>query len=154
MKTIIVYKSYHQMNTEKIAKAMAEVMDAKLVKVGEISPEELIEYELIGFGSGIYGGNYHKDLIEFIDSMPSMNRNVFIFSTSGQISDDYNNLIKVKLAGKGCKIVGEFASLGEVSTLKFNLNLKGPLGWILGKNKGHPDRKDLENARVFARNLI
>jgi len=53
--------------------------------------------------------------------MPPMNRDVFIFSISGGLSDDYNNLIKVKLAGKGCKVVDEFASLCEVSPLKFNL---------------------------------
>jgi len=35
-------------------------MGAELVKVGEIYPEELVEYESIGFGSGIYGGSYIK----------------------------------------------------------------------------------------------
>jgi hypothetical protein len=55
MKTIIVYKSYHRMNTEKVAKAIAEVMNAQLTKVEDVRQEELAEYDLIGFGSGIYG---------------------------------------------------------------------------------------------------
>jgi flavodoxin len=49
------------MNTERIAKAMTEVMGAELVKVGEILPEKLIEYELIGFSSG-KDWPYKKDL--------------------------------------------------------------------------------------------
>ena len=43
------------MSTEKIAKAMAETMNAKLVKVEDAQAEDLADYDLIGFGSGIYG---------------------------------------------------------------------------------------------------
>jgi flavodoxin len=35
MKTLIIYKSYHHLSTEKIVKAMAESMNAKLVKVDD-----------------------------------------------------------------------------------------------------------------------
>ncbi|MGZ7068991.1 MAG: flavodoxin domain-containing protein, partial [Methanobacterium sp.] len=54
-----------------------------LVKVDEVTPEKLAKYDLIGFGSGIYGYKHHKELIEFIEKMSSINKNVFIFSTSG-----------------------------------------------------------------------
>jgi hypothetical protein len=30
----------------------------------------------------------------------------------------------------------------------------GPLAFIFGKNKGHPDEKDLKNARKFAKHLL
>lgn len=56
------------METEKLAKAMAESMGAKLVKADEIATEELVEYELIGFGSGIYAFNKNNDLIGFIET--------------------------------------------------------------------------------------
>lgn len=49
------------MNTEKIAKVMAEALNAKLVKVEDIQPEELADYDLIGFGSGIYGYKHHQN---------------------------------------------------------------------------------------------
>jgi flavodoxin len=61
--TLIVYKSYHRMNTEKVAKAMTEAMNAQLTKVEDARPEALAEYDLIGFGSGIYGLKHHKALI-------------------------------------------------------------------------------------------
>ncbi len=54
MKTLIIYISIHHSNTERIAKAMAEILDAKLVKSNEVHINDLLEYDLIGFGSGIY----------------------------------------------------------------------------------------------------
>lgn len=154
MKTLIIYKSVHRMNTEKVAKAMAEAMDAKLAKVEDVKPEELAGYDLIGFGSGIYGYQHHKDLIGLIEKMPPMDKKVFIFSTSGNFRDRHHNLIKEKLAEKGCMVVGEFTCFGEFSPLGFFINLPGPLVFIGGKNKGHPDEKDLENARAFAKGLL
>jgi len=38
--------------------------------------------------------------------------------------------------------------------LGLNRDFKAPLGWIVGINKGHPDEKDLENARTFAKSLL
>ena len=155
MKTLIIYKSYHHMSTEKIAKAMAETLNAKLGKVDDAKPEDLAEYDLIGFGSGIYIYKHHKDLIEFIENMPSMNdKKVFIFSTSGNYRERHHNLIKEKLNEKGCKIIGDFTCFGEFRPLGFNLNVNGPLAFIFGKNKGHPDEKDLENAQEFAKSLL
>ncbi|MBM4242063.1 MAG: flavodoxin [Euryarchaeota archaeon] len=154
MNALIIYKSYHNMNTEKVAMAMAEAINAKLVKVEYAQPEELDEYDLIGFGSGIYAGRPHKDIFAFVERMPPMEKKVFVFSTSGTYRDDYHNPLKEKLVGKGCEIVGEFNCYGEVRLLNFNLDLKGPLGWFLGKNKGHPDKEDLKNARNFAKGLL
>lgn len=154
MKALIIYKSTHRTSTEKIARAMAESIGAKLVKAGEVTQEGLAEYELIGFGSGIYNLRHHKDILEFVDKMPSMNKNVFVFSTTGNIRDVNHRLIKEKLMEKGCKVVGEFTCFGEFSPLGFFVNLPGPLVFIGGKNKGHPDSKDLENARMFAKSMV
>ena len=71
MKNIIILYSYHHNNTEKIAKVFAKVLDAQIKTPEQIDPEKLLEYDLIGFGSGIYGEkitkhclilliNYHK----------------------------------------------------------------------------------------------
>jgi flavodoxin len=155
MKTIIVYKSYHRMNTEKVAKAMAEAMNAQLTKVEDVRPEALVEYDLIGFGSGIYGLKHHKALIELIEAMPAMDKNVFVFSTTGNFREVNHQLIKEKLIVKGFHIVGEFTCFGEFAgALRLNRDWKGALAFIGGKNKRHPDKKDLENARAFAKSLL
>jgi len=154
MKILIVYRSYHRMNTQKVARAMAEATGATLVTVDEVRPEDLDGYDLVGFGSGIYGGKHHKDLFALVEKMPSEEgRKVFVFSTSGLMKDEFHRPLRDALAGKGYRIVGEFQCPGEVSPLGFNLNLKGGLGWLAGKNKGHPDGKNLTDARTFARGL-
>jgi flavodoxin len=154
MKTLIVYKSVHRKSTEMIAKAMAEAMNARLASVEDVKPEELTGYDLIGFGSGIYNLKHHKVLIEFVEDMPPMKKDVFVFSTTGNFRDVNHRLIKEKLTEKGCKVVGEFACFGLFSPLGFNADLPGPLVFIGGKNRGHPDAKDLEDARAFAKGLL
>ena len=54
MKSVLIVFSYHHKNTEKIAKVMAKILDASIKSPMEINPQELQEYDLIGFGSGIY----------------------------------------------------------------------------------------------------
>jgi flavodoxin len=144
MNVLIIYKSYHRMNTEKVAKAMAETMNATLQKVEEANPEDLSKYDLIGFGSGIYAGKYHKDMVSLVEKMSRLEKNVFLFSTAGKPQEKYELAIKALLIGKGCRIVGEFRCPGVVG---------GPLGISLS-NKGHPDEKDLADARAFANGLL
>ena len=117
MNVLIIYKSYHRMNTEKVAKAMAETMNATLQKVEEAKPEDLSKYDLIGFGSGIYGGKYHKDMVSLVEKIPRMEKNVFLFSTSGKPQEKYEQAIKALLIGKGCRIVGEFRCPGQSAVL-------------------------------------
>jgi flavodoxin len=143
MKTLIIYKSYHKLNTEKIAKVMVEAMNAKLVKVEDVKSEDLAKYDLIGFGSGIYASKFHKKIYEFIGKMSSMNKNVFIFCTSASGKFGEKDLIKEKLSEQGCKVIGEFNCFAEFR----------PLCLKLGK-MGHPDAKDLEDARKFGKGLL
>ncbi len=60
MKSIIFLYSYHNHNTEKVAKAIAPILDAEIKWPDDVNPEELQEYDLVGFGSGLYGGVFHK----------------------------------------------------------------------------------------------
>jgi menaquinone-dependent protoporphyrinogen IX oxidase len=57
MKSLIVLLSYHHKNTEKIAEAMASILDAEIKTPQQIDPGRLSEYDRVGFGSGIYLGN-------------------------------------------------------------------------------------------------
>ncbi|MGZ4933876.1 MAG: flavodoxin domain-containing protein [Halobacteriota archaeon] len=69
MITSIVYLSYHLHNTEKVAQVMAEELEAELVSVSEEQPNAVIENDIIGFGSGIYGMKFHKTFIEFVEAL-------------------------------------------------------------------------------------
>ena len=62
MKTAIIYKSVHRGNTKKIAEAMAEPLEADLFDLKDANNDIIKEYDLIGFGSGIYYYRPHKKL--------------------------------------------------------------------------------------------
>jgi flavodoxin len=143
MKILIIYKSYHRMNTEKVAKAMAEAVDATMVKAEDTRIDDLARYDLIGFGSGIYGGRPHKSLFTLIEKMTPMDKKAFIFSTSGGPKEEYHRLLRERLTAIGYHIVGEFQCPGQSGLFGFTL-----------ANKGHPDEKDLQNAQAFARSLL
>lgn len=96
MKTLIIYKSYHKMNTEKIAKVMAQEMNANLAKVEDVKPEDFEKYDLIGFGSGIYAKVFHKKIYKFIEKMPCITKDVFVFSTSADPNMKHQIPRKVK----------------------------------------------------------
>jgi len=158
MKTLIICISMHHGNTERIAKAMAEILDAKLVKSNEVHINDLLEYDLVGFGSGIYFGKHHKSLLRLVDEFPTFKgKKGFIFSTSG-VSNAVNLLHNIRLRmshfhvplrkslmNKGFEIVGEFDCRG--------FDTIGPFKVIGGVSKSRPNKKDIKKAENFAMNL-
>lgn len=144
---LIIYVSIHHGNTEKIARAMAEVLNAKLVKPWEVGPKDVLKYDLIGFGSGIYFWRHHRALFELMDKMPNARgKKAFIFSTAGLDIPVVNHLaLRRALKRKGFKIVGEFSCRGW--------DTNGILAKIGGINKGRPNEKDIERAKKFAKTL-
>ncbi len=150
MKSLLVLYSYHHNNTEKIANVFAKVLDAQIKSPQQINLEELQEYSLIGFGSGIYGEKHHKLLLDLADNLPQVsNKMAFIFSTSAIMGKDKvakdHLLLREKLQSKGYKIVDEFSCKG------FNTN--SFMKYFGGMNKGRPNAEDLKHAEVFAQNL-
>ena len=150
MKSLLVLYSYHHNNTEKIAKVFAKVFDAQIKTPQQINPEELQEYSLIGFGSGIYSAKHHETLLDLAEKLPQINnREAFIFSTSAimgkaKVAKDHSTL-REKLESKGYMIVDEFACKG------FNTN--SFLKYFGGMNKGRPNAEDLKAAEEFAQKL-
>jgi flavodoxin len=69
MRVLIICQSIHHQNTLKIAQILAQDLKAKLVKPQDIKPEEVLNYDLVGFGSGIYFGKHHKNLLELVDKL-------------------------------------------------------------------------------------
>ncbi len=150
MKTLLVLYSYHHHNTEKIAKIFTKVLDAEIKTPNEVKPEILPDYDLIGFGSGIYSAKHDESLLELADKLPQVTgMKVFLFSTAGitgksKALKDHLTL-REKLEDKGFTIVDEFQCKG------FNTN--SFLRFFGGMNKGRPNAKDLENAKDFAMKL-
>lgn len=144
MKTLIICISIHHGNTKKIAKTMAEVLDAEVLEPANIEVSRLDKYELIGFGSGIYGWKHHNSLSTLIDKLPHTNKKAFIFSTRGNFIrlvplENYHKDIRNRLLEKEFEIIGEFSCLG--------FDTSGPLRFVGGKNKEHPQWRRLRQSK-------
>ena len=148
---LVIVDSYHHCNTAKIAREFAKVLNAQVKRPGEAILEELQDYDLIGFGSGIEGGKHYKPLLDFADKLQKAdNKKGFIFSTSAiqgkaKVAKDHS-MLRQKLQSKGYFIAGEFSCRG------FNTN--SFLKYFRGMNRGKPDSEDLKHAGDFALNLL
>jgi|Deesub1362A_J573_1020465.scaffolds.fasta_scaffold03786_4 flavodoxin len=133
------------MNTEKVAKVIADVLQADLKEPKETEVEDLSSYDLIGFGSGIYFSKHHRELLEFAERLPRAKKKAFIFSTAGFPSTKWHGVLREILKSKGFEILGEFCCRG--------FNTHSILRFIGGMNKGRPNEEDLEKARKFAEEI-
>jgi len=147
VKSLIILMSYHHMNTEKIARVFAKVLDAEIRTPRQVTPEEIGGYDLIGFGSGIYSGRHHQDLLDLADKLPpAPGTKAFIFSTSAimgkeKVAKDHARL-REKLQSKGYVILDEFSCKG------FNTN--SFLKYFGGMNRGRPNADDFLHTEEFA----
>ena len=151
MKALLVVFSYHHKNTEKIAKAIAKVLDGQIKTPEQVDYGKLRQYDLIGFGAGIDSGKHYKPLLDLADKLPQIDgKQAFIFSTAGltgekKLAKDHSTL-REKLESKGYLVVDEFQCKG------FNTN--SFLKFFGGMNKGRPNSKDIKHAEEFANNLV
>jgi flavodoxin len=161
MKCLLVVFSYHHKNTEKVAKVFGRILNAQIKTPREIDPDELQEYGLVGFGSGIYSAKHHRSVLDLADRLPLVTeRRAFIFSTCGapmrimerdkaefekHVFENHSSL-RSKLQSRGYIIIDEFSCAG------FNTN--SFLRFLGGMNKGRPNAEDLKNAEEFAQNLM
>lgn len=146
MVTLIIFQSVHHSNTEKVAKAMADSLGCDTIRAGELGDRSVEDYDLVGFGSGIFYGKHHRSILDFAEKLVgNPGGRAFVFSTAGFSMKRNHNHLKRILSKRGYDIVDEFSCKGHDSW--------GPYKFIGGINKRRPNDKDLENAREFAQRL-
>jgi flavodoxin len=150
MKALIIYISVHHGNTERVARVMANILEANLLPVKQVDASILEQYDLIGFGSGIYFGKHHNSLLDFVDKLPMIrNKKAFIFSTSGlrkmRFIHNFDKPLKEKLQRKGFDIIGEFSCRGYDTSQAAII--------VGGINRDRPNAKDLKQTEDFASGL-
>ena len=154
VKSIVVVFSYHHRNTEKIANACAKVLGAEVKTPQQVKPEEIAEYDLVGFGSGIYSATFDASVLDLANRLPDASgKKAFLFSTygapgafaGGDFVKNNHSQIREKLQAKGYTVIGEFGCAGW--------NTNSFLKYFGGLNKGRPNAEDLKNAEAFAREM-
>lgn len=147
MKILIIAKSRHYDNTLKIAEAMCEAAPATLVNFDDVNNYKLDDYDIIGFGSGIYFGKHDKELMKFVAGLHNDNAYTFVFSTSGSKNFERNNASLINLLKSKNKVVlGSFGCLGLDKFFIFALGG--------GINKGKPDTDDFDAAQQFICEIV
>jgi len=151
MKTLIIYNSFHHQNTEKITNEIAQVLGAEIAKPETVKIEELGNYDLIGFGSGVYLSKPHRSLFQLIDQLPLQNnKKAFIFFTSGlfpiKFINDFQTPLLRALENKGFAVISGFNCRGW--------DTYGLMKYLGGINRQNPNEKDLQKARDFAQKLL
>jgi flavodoxin len=155
VRSLVVVVSYHHHNTEKIANACATVLGARVTTPREVQPGEVAEYDLVGFGSGIYDATFHASLLDLADRLPEAGTTkAFLFSTygapgiaaGGDFVTNNHAQIRERLEAKGYTVIGEFGCAGW--------NTNSFLKYFGGLNRGRPNADDLRNAEAFAREML
>lgn len=155
VKSLVIVFSYHHGNTEKIACAMADVLGAPMKTPQQVTPEEIGEYDLVGFGSGIYSATFDPSVLAIADRLPqSPGKRSFLFSTYGApgfianrefIANNHAEMRK-RLQARGYAVIGDFGCAGW--------NTNSFLKYFGGLNRGRPDANDLVNAEAFALEMM
>lgn len=147
MKTAIIFYSRHHENTKKLLEAIknASSDEIDLFDISESAPQNLEEYDRIGFASGIYYSKFEKRVLEFAKNNTPDGKKVFFIYTYGAEKSGYTKAIREALSGKSAKILGEYGCLG--------FDTFGPFKLIGGIAKNHPNSTDISGAVSFYNNL-
>lgn len=146
MESLIVCVSIAHGNTRLVADRMADVLHAEVVEPEAVDLEALHQYDLVGFGSGIYFMAVHPRLWRLVRRLPRVDGvRAFTFFTSGAPEVPlvgYSRPIRRHLASKGFGMLDSFSCRG--------FDTVGPLQLLGGFNKGRPNDRDLDRAEAFA----
>ena len=143
MKTLIIVSSTYLGNTLKVAKAMAQELNATIKYPKEVNLSDISSYDLIGLGSGINFASHNKEIISLVEELSIAGKKIFIFSTRCRpILGSYHKKLKLLIAQKKGILLGEFSCVGFDRT--------GPWVGMNGYNKNRPNEKDLFKSTLFA----
>ena len=147
MKTIVIY-STKTGNTKKVALEIAQELNCQAISISEtsdLSTISLRDFDPVFLGTWIRGGEPSPDMLKFLNQL-----------------DQHDNQRKFALfmtwAGGGKSDVLAFKRVKQLLEVKHQKLLDDYfrcLGQTFGlRARGHPDEKDLADARKWARSKI
>ena len=146
MNILIVYHSEHHGNTKKLLDAIARQGGVTLLDASAGSFTACEDYDIIGFASGIYYHNFHKDVLAWAEKFLPEGKTVFFLYTCGVKRKCYTNAISRIAAGKRAQIVGVYSCPGY--------DTFGPFKLVGGIAKNRPNAADMDGAVRFLEGLL
>ena len=123
-------------NTKKVAEAIAAELDVNAEDVR--TKGGLAKDSFLFLGSGRYFPLPGRGFKKFVARNDFDGRQVALFGTSGEGKGHEVEALEKMVTAKGAKVMGKFYCKGK---------------FLFFINRKHPDNKDLENAKKFAREL-
>lgn len=140
MANLIVYDSQYG-NTQKIAEAIAEIVNGTAIKAQEFKPELLKGVSLLIVGSPIHGWKPSEATLNFLASLSRE-------SLKGMNVAAFDTRIKMFFAGSASdKIDKQLVALGGRS-------IAPPAKFIVKGKEGPLLEGELENAKHWARHIL
>ena len=146
MKIAIIYYSNHHFNTMKVVNSLAKSFEITVIDTDDTDTENLEEYDIIGFASGIYNSSFHRSVIDFLTKNLPENKKVFFLYTCSTKRKGYTKTITKAALDKNAEIIGEHGCLG--------FGTYGGNKFLGGIAKGHPDGMDIMEANRFFKSII
>lgn len=150
MKTLIICFSQTG-NTRKIAECirqgmMEETQDCRILDLGQAAQQDLAGYDLVGLGCPVFYYQEPINVRDFLKALPEMpGKNWFIFCTHGSIiGNTFPSMIR-HLQQKGVAVIGYHDTYAD-AWLPFYPHPT--------YTTGHPDRQDLDEARLFGKWIV
>ena len=156
LKTVIIYYSFSG-NTRKIAHAINRGMnkasgkpDIFLIKgtsgVPGLNPEDLLGYDLIGFGSPVWNLHPTPNMMTFIEGLPSLKgKHTFLFFSHGVLPGNSLRWAVKTLKSKHAAVIGWNNWYGSC----YPPDMFKPY-----YTDGHPDDIDLKEAEDFGEEMV
>ena len=151
MQTAIIYYSEHHGNTRKLLDAIKEAdPSVVLIDVTKDAEEasdakDLSGYDRIGIVSGIYFGNFAKQVMAYAEAHLPEGKPVFFVYTQGAPAGDFLKGIRAVTGRKHCPEIGEYKCQGY--------DTFGPFKLVGGIAKGHPTKAEIDAAVKFYQQL-
>ncbi len=158
-KTLVAYFT-RTGNTRRIAEAIFEAIESEkeiltLDKVDHLSP-----YDLVFIGFPVQMHSVPLPVEDFLKRLPA-GKKIALFCTHGSLAGhrlSREALEYAAILASRAKILGMFSSRGKLSVQALDALHRSPehQEWVemAASAGGHPNAVDLEEARVFARQMI
>jgi flavodoxin len=147
MKSLVIFYS-ESGNTQKLAQAVAAGLGTQAIRIEEVKPQEIADYDLICLGTPVQGAAPAKKVLDFISRMPLMSgKKAAVFCTMHMFgAKKAIQISKKMLEARGMVFLGGFTALGW-SRLIANF---GPRIF----NRSRPNQDELARAEAFGQSLL
>ena len=138
-KIVVLYASVHHHNTQRVAMKLAKDLQADAYDILTDPLTNIAPYETIILASGIYFGDLHEKLHDYIMKQAWEGKQVIIFYTCGFHYKNYAKAAERILQERGASYAGAVWCRGW--------DTFGPLKIIKGIARKHPSASDYKRVK-------